>query len=226
MRIAARKLGDMFNQVVTDTRRDRMVDAAVAIASHDGLDAVTGEAVADRTELSVDEVEGFFPGREELLAAMGDLVVLHLSGAMREAVMYAASSLDVDGVRALRVLLHAGMSAVWSRIEATPSEQIVTYELTLRGLRRRCRASQADADEVGREQYRMMDEEAVTFLTACAALSHTMWLEPVESIATFALSLLQGMILRWLVDGNDETMITMLDDLVAVVAGKAAERRA
>ncbi len=198
-----------------------MVDAAVAIASRDGLDAVTDQSLAEHAGLSADDVDEIFPARGELFAAMGDLIVLHLSGAMREAVMYAASSLEVSGVRALRVLLHAGVSAIWPRIEAAPAEQILTYELTIRALRSRWHTPVSGVGPI--EQYRLMDEEAVTFLAACAALSRTVWLEPIEAIAAFALSLLQGMILRWLVDRDDETMVAMLDDLVTVVAGKAAD---
>ncbi|CAM2865833.1 TetR/AcrR family transcriptional regulator [Skermania piniformis] len=216
----------MINKIADDTAVDRVINAAIAIASRNGIDAITDRAVAHAAGTTVRDIYGLFEDRESLLAAVGDQIVFHLYGAMREAVIAAAGSLDVDGLRALRVLLHAGMSAIWPRIESTPAEQTLTYELTIHALRRRWTTAPAaqDADRVAREQYRMMDAEMIGFLNHCALLSKTIWLEPVEAIAVFALSLLQGMILRWLVDGNDETMITMLDDLVLAVSLKACQR--
>jgi AcrR family transcriptional regulator len=217
----------MLNEVAPESLRDRLVISAISLAGQEGIASVTDHAVAESSGMTLDEVHEYFPSRESLLAAMGDMIVLHLSTAMRDAVAKAAASLDVDGVRALRILLHSGMSAIWPLIESTPHEQILTYELTIHALRYRWNtaATNSSADLVAREQYRMMDVEAQAFLQQCAALSKTKWLEPVSAIATFALSLLQGMILRWLVDGNDEVMITLLDDLVATVSSKATEAR-
>lgn len=141
-----------------------------------------------------------------------------------EAVEKAAASLDFAGVRALRVLLHAGVSAYWPLVKAAPAKQIRAYEATVQTLRQRWDL-QTDclADPAASAVFRKMDTEVATFLDLCAARSGAQWLEPVEAIAAYAVSVLQGTVLRWLADCNDETTLVVLDDLVSSLATRAAE---
>lgn len=127
-------------------------------------------------------------------------------------------------MRALRVLLHAGVSAYWPLVKAAPCKQVRAYEATVQTLRERW-DTQTDclADPAATAVYRVMDSEVAAFLQLCADRSGVQWLEPVEAIATYAVSVLQGTVLRWLTDCNDETMLVVLDDLVSSLATRAAE---
>ncbi|MEU4345099.1 TetR family transcriptional regulator [Nocardia sp. NPDC023852] len=140
------------------------------------------------------------------------------------AVDEAAATLDHTGVRALRVLLHSGISAYWPLITAAPTKHLRAYEATVQTLCTRwgVRTSCA-ADPVASAAYQEMDTEVAAFLELCAERSGTQWLEPVGAIAAYVVSLVRGAVLRWLADGNDETILVVLDDLVSVLTTKAIE---
>lgn len=141
-----------------------------------------------------------------------------------EAVEQAAASLDHGGVRGLRVLLHAGMSAYWPLVKAAPAKQVRAYEETLRALRLRWEAGSACLPgSSAAEAFAEMDRQMVAFLELCAERTGMQWLEPVEAVAAYAVSVLQGTVLRWLADCDDETMLVVLDDLVSSMAARAAE---
>ncbi len=140
------------------------------------------------------------------------------------AVEQAADAIDCSGTRALRVLLHAGVSALWPAIKAAPQKQIRTYESTIAALRRRW-ADRTDpvADPAVARLFRDLDAEVGAFLQLCADRSRTEWLEPVEAIAAYAVAVMQGTVLRWLADCDDETTLVVLDDLVSSLSTKAVD---
>ncbi|MBF6078704.1 TetR family transcriptional regulator [Nocardia beijingensis] len=159
------------------------------------------------------------------MSARGEVITeIRLRPAVIEAVEAAAATLDYKGLRALRVLLHAGVSAYWPLVKATPEKQIRSYEMTLQALRARW-AVKTDCfpDPIATDFYREKDAEVTAFLEMCAELSDTQWLEPVEAIACNVVSIVQGTVLRWLADCNDETMLVVLDEMVSGLAAKAAE---
>ena len=169
-------------------------------------------------------VREFCRPRESSLSASGEIIEVRLRPAIGEAVEKAAASLDFTGTRALRVLLHAGVSALWPLIKAAPHRQICTYESTVAALRRRWdRLPDTVPDPVCAALFEELDAEVAAFLELCAARSGAQWLEPVEAIAAYSVAVMQGTVLRWLADCNDETTLVVLDDLVSTVTTKAID---
>ncbi|WP_051407032.1 hypothetical protein [Nocardia sp. CNY236] len=142
----------------------------------------------------------------------------------REAVEQAAATIDRPGLGALRALLHAGVSARWQLMLAAPVKEMECYETEVRTLRDRWEMrTDRGAHPVASAEYREMEAEVADFLKLCAARSGTQWLEPVEAIAAYGISLVRGAALRWLADCDDEAMLVVLDDLVATMVTKAIE---
>lgn len=142
-----------------------------------------------------------------------------------DAVEQASAELDYSGTRALRVLLHAGVSAMWPVIKATPGLQVRTYETTIAALRRRWEGQgDRSADLSASALFRDQDVEVAAFLQLCAERSRTEWNEPLEAIAAYTVAVVQGTVLRWLADCDDETMLVVLDDLVSCLAMKAVDK--
>ncbi|MFC4375347.1 TetR family transcriptional regulator [Nocardia halotolerans] len=142
-----------------------------------------------------------------------------------QAVEQAAASVDAVGVRALRIYLHAGLSAYWPLVKAAPERRVAAYEAALRTLRQRWSpGGETVGDPTAVAMFRAMDDEAGDFLGLCARLSGTQWLEPVDSVAGYLVSVFHGAVLRWLADGNDETILVVIDDLVGCLTLKAVER--
>ncbi|WP_433562818.1 TetR family transcriptional regulator [Nocardia sp. CA-151230] len=158
------------------------------------------------------------------MSASGEITQVGLRPAMTEAIETAAGSLDFRGNRALRILLHAGLSTLWPILKSSPDRQIRAYESTLAVLRRRWE-NQATCvpDPVATAMFRELDADVTSFLEHCAGRSGTQWLEPVDAIAAYLLAVIQGMVLRWLADCDDEISLVVLDDLVSYLSTKAVD---
>ncbi|WP_254854120.1 TetR family transcriptional regulator [Nocardia donostiensis] len=156
------------------------------------------------------------------MSARGEILEHRLLPAICDAVEKAAASLDITGVRALRVLLHAGLSAYWPLIQSSPEQQVLAYEEIVRRLRRHWETTPDGVpDPVASAEFRAKGDEICVFLELCAQRSGTQWLEPVDSIAAYSMSVIQGTVLRWLADCDDETILVVFDDLVSSLATKA-----
>jgi hypothetical protein len=143
---------------------------------------------------------------------------------VEQAVEQAATALDYTGTRALRVLLHAGISAFWPTVKARPDRQVRVYEKTIAALRRRWANRNCATESSACAYFQDMDSEVGAFLRLCADRSHTEWIEPVPAVAAYTLAVMQGTVLRWLADCDDETTLVVLDDLVSSLSTKAVER--
>ncbi|MGW0044636.1 TetR/AcrR family transcriptional regulator [Rhodococcus sp. NPDC003348] len=212
----------MLNRLPADERRAQLVESAMGIAERGGVSSVTIRAVAEDAGVSLGVVHYCFESKEALVAAMGEALVLQLSQALRYAFGQARAEDAQTGVRGLKELLHSGLSAMWPIIEATPDRQLLTYEITAYGLRQQAAGAEL-AGAIASNQYATMDAEAIEFLETSAAHTGTRWTEPVPDLARFALAVIDGIVLRWLVDRDGDAVIAELDDLVQMVTRKAVE---
>ncbi|PTR30178.1 TetR family transcriptional regulator [Rhodococcus sp. OK519] len=183
---------------------------------------MTIRAVAEEAGVSLGVVHYCFESKEALITAMAESLVLQLSAGMREAFASVWDAQELNGLRDLREVLHTGLTGMWPLIEATADRQLLTYEITAYALRQRA-AGAPVAGSVADEQYRVMDIEATVFLEESARRTGCTWTEPVEAIARFALAVIDGIVLRWLVDRDSNAIVTELDDLVRIVGTKAVE---
>ncbi len=214
----------MLNRLPADERRAQLIESALDLAERGGVGAVTVRAVAENAGVSLGVVHYCFESKEALVVAMGETLIRQLSEALHVAFDLPHDGPDPQGVRGLRQLLYAGLNAMWPMIEATADRQILTYEITTYSLRQR--ASEADlGGRIADEQYRIMDAEACRFLADCAERTGTTWTEPIEGIARMSLAMIDGLVLRWLVDRNGDFIVAELDDMAGIIATRAVERR-
>lgn len=194
----------------------------MGIAERGGINSVTIRAVAEDAGVSLGVVHYCFASKEALVAAMGEALVLQLSQALRYAFGQAHTDQARTGPAGLRELLHSGLTAMWPIIEATPDRQLLTYEITAYGLRQQAAGAEL-AGAIAANQYATMDAEAIEFLETSAEHAGMRWTEPARHIARFALAVIDGIVLRYLVDRDGDAVIAELDDLVQLVSGKAVE---
>ncbi|MFJ4652296.1 TetR family transcriptional regulator [Nocardia sp. NPDC088792] len=158
------------------------------------------------------------------MSASGEIIQVGVRPAMTEAIEKTASALDFTGNRALRILLHAGVSTLWPILKSTPDRQLRAYENTLSMLRRRWENEAVCVpDPAAAAGFRGLDAEVTAFLELCAQRSATQWLEPVDAIAAYLVAVIQGMVLRWLADCDDEISLVVMDDLVSYLSTKAVD---
>lgn len=213
----------MLNRLPADERRAQLIESALDLAERGGVGSVTVRAVAENAGVSLGVVHYCFENKEALVVAMGEALIRQLSGALHVAFDVPHDGPDPQGVRGLRQLLYAGLNAMWPTIEATANRQILTYEITTYSLRQRASKSEPGG-RIAAEQYRIMDTEACRFLVDCAERTGTTWTEPVEDIARTALAMIDGLVLRWLVDRNGDFIVAELDDLAGIIAARAVEQ--
>ncbi|MGW0181923.1 TetR family transcriptional regulator [Nocardia sp. NPDC003345] len=158
------------------------------------------------------------------MGVRGEIAEVRLRSAVREAVDHADAVSDCTGLRALRVLLHAGVSAYWPLVKARPVQQIHAYEKTVQTL---CQHwdSRDDyvPDPVISQRQRAQQRDVVEWLELCAARSGTRWIEPVDSVAAYVITVVQGSVLRWLADCDDEAILVAFDDLVSNLVTRAID---
>ncbi|MGW4334712.1 TetR/AcrR family transcriptional regulator [Rhodococcus koreensis] len=210
----------MAKKLPADERRAQILAAALTIAAERGVDALTMRPLAAAAGVSAGIVHYHYHDKDTLLTHLGETQILQVNDGMRLAFEGHTEPSGLTGIPALVDLLRAGIRGLWPIIEATPSHQLLTYEITAHALRQRSVGNHS-AGAIAERQYRTMDAETVAFLDLCASRAGVVWVTPVDRVARFALACMNGVVLRWLVDRDSDGALTALDDLAAIITTKA-----
>ncbi|MBY4129159.1 TetR family transcriptional regulator [Rhodococcus fascians] len=213
----------MQSRLPADVRRAQLVQAAIDVAERVGIESLTVRALSEYADVTKGIVQYHFETKQDLVIAMGEHLIVDVTAILHAALDSAVGTRELPGVRGLRELVHGGLSAVWLLIEKSSDRQLLAYEIKTYLLRHRALGS-ATAAEIANGQYRIRDSEAQVFFEKCSDHTGTRWIEPVESIARFGMATLDGLVLRWLVDGDDLEVLAQIDDLSGLIAGKALDR--
>ena len=129
-----------MNRLPVAERREQLIEAALAVASRDGIDAATVRAVAAEAGVSLGVVHYCFQDKDELLRAMAHAITAqNLERSTRASFPPGASIADViDGT----------IDALWDGIRESRGAQLLSYELTTSSLRH------PELNQVAIEQYR------------------------------------------------------------------------
>ncbi|MGW0098068.1 TetR/AcrR family transcriptional regulator [Nocardia sp. NPDC003354] len=200
-----------------EERRAHLIEAAIGLAEKKGVAGVTTRDVAQAAGVSLGVVHYCFENKDALMTEL----VKALSMELRDSVD-ADDSLWADagtGKEALQKLVRSGLELMWRNIEATPERQLLTYETTTYALREG-EATPAKI-AIAREQYAFNDTTVADVMDHCREATATTWTTPVTELSRFILSVIDGVVLRWLVDDDSEAVQTQLDLLAAMVAAHA-----
>ncbi|MCZ9328737.1 MULTISPECIES: TetR/AcrR family transcriptional regulator [Nocardia] len=201
-----------------EERRAHLIEAAIGLAEKKGVAGVTTRDVAQAAGVSLGVVHYCFENKDALMTEL----VKALSMELRD-------SVDADetvwqdvgsGKDALQKLVRAGLELMWLNIEATPERQLLTYETTTYALRE---GEQTPAKlAIAREQYTFNDSTVADILDHARDATGTQWSVPVQTLSRFTLNVIDGLVLRWLVDNDSAAVRDQLDLLAEMVAGYAA----
>ena len=169
-------------------RREQLVEAAIAVASRDGIDAATVRAVAAEAGVSLGVVHYCFQDKDELLDAMAHQITRqNLSQSLLEMPAHGDPATIVE---------HA-LDLLWSGISATRGSQLLSYELTTYAMRH------PEVRQVAVNQYVVSHEAARQFLAAMGKAGGIEWTLPLEVMARLVVMMTDGVVLAWLADGDD-----------------------
>jgi AcrR family transcriptional regulator len=199
-------------RVPATERRAELVQAAIRVATHEGLAATTTRRIAQEAGVSVGIVHYCFRSKEELL---GD-VVRELA---IEGYTAAAEALPAGGGTA-EELIRAAVHAFWALMESTPDKQLLTYEVITWALRT------PDIEPIAREQRERQIEGIQHLMSLIAASAHIEWTRPVGELSRMVLNVTDGVVLSWLVDRDSAAARRSLDAFVDQFASYAKRTRA
>jgi AcrR family transcriptional regulator len=193
-------------------RRAQLVDAALTVAADEGIGAATVRRVAEEAGVALGVVHYCFEDKNELFGALAARIVDDLTGA-------GSAALDLDDAPSLEDALQAAIAGLWDTIERSPGEQLLTYEITTHALRHRAQHG------VALRQYDVSQTAAEHMLSMAANVSRATWTRPVADLAGEALAVVDGVTLRWLVDGDGVAARARLASFAGYLATQAKSRR-
>ncbi|WP_246002851.1 TetR/AcrR family transcriptional regulator [Nocardia tenerifensis] len=201
-----------------EERRAHLIEAAIGLAEKKGVAGVTTRDVAQAAGVSLGVVHYCFENKDALMTELVKALSMELRDSVdaNETVWQDVGS----GKEALQKLIRAGLELMWLNIEATPERQLLTYETTTYALRE---GEQTPAKlAIAREQYNFNDSTVADILEHARDATGNQWSIPLSSLSRFTLNVIDGVVLRWLVDNDSESVRAQLDLLSHMLAEYAA----
>lgn len=208
----------MSSRLSVEERRAHLIEAAIGLAEKKGVAGVTTRDVAQAAGVSLGVVHYCFENKDALMTELVKALAMELRDSVdaNETVWQDVGS----GKEALQKLIRAGLELMWLNIEATPERQLLTYETTTYALRE---GEQTPAKlAIAREQYNFNDSTVADILEHARDATGTNWSVPVQTLSRFTLNVIDGVVLRWLVDNDSESVRGQLDLLSEMITGYAA----
>jgi AcrR family transcriptional regulator len=183
-------------RVPANERRAELVQAAIQVATREGLAATTTRRIAQELGVSVGIVHYCFRSKEELLHEVIRVIA--------EAQVVAARSAIVPG-EDVRESVRNAFLGFWGLVEETPEAQLLTYELTSWALRN------AETEPLAREQQASQLAGIAEILDEISAATGASWSLPADQLARMTLAITDGVTLGWLVDRDTKSAVQALE---------------
>jgi AcrR family transcriptional regulator len=189
------------------SKRDQIVAAAVVVLAREGLSETTTRKIAAEAGANQAMIGYYFGGKDDLLfAALQEMMRLTAT------VVRAAMSDETAPERALA----GAMRAFWAYVETNYALQIMQYELTLYALRR------PESAWLAREQY-------AGYISLVADLARAAWEAasrvcalPFDELARFIVGGLDGLILQYVSDRDQQRARRDLERLISAAVALAS----
>jgi AcrR family transcriptional regulator len=193
-------------RVPVEERRADLVQAAIQVATREGLAATTTRRIAQELGISVGIVHYCFRSKEELLHEVIRVIA--------EAQVVAARSAIAPGGD-LATSVRNAFLGFWQLVEATPEAQLLTYELTSWALRN------AETEPLAREQRASQLAGIEAILAEISKATEVEWKVPAEQLARMTLAVTDGVTLGWLVDRDTASAVQILETFAEQLLGLA-----
>ncbi|MEV6411165.1 TetR family transcriptional regulator [Kribbella sp. NPDC051718] len=183
-------------RVPADERRADLVQAAIQVATREGLAATTTRRIAQELGISVGIVHYCFRSKEELLHEVIRVIA--------EAQVVAARAAIVPGGDVATSVRNAFLG-FWQLVEATPQAQLLTYELTTWALRN------AETEPLAKEQRASQLAGIEAILADISAATGCEWKVATDQLARMTLAITDGVTLGWLADRDTASAVQSLE---------------
>lgn len=207
----------MSSRLSVEERRAHLIEAAIGLAEKKGVAGVTTRDVAQAAGVSLGVVHYCFENKDALMTEL----VKALSMELRDSVDSNETVWEEVGTgkESLHNLVRRTLDLLWRNIESTPERQLLTYETTTYALREGSNTPAKLA--IAREQYSFNDSTVADVIDHCRDATGTTWKVPVGELSRFTLNIIDGMVLRWLVDDDSAAVQGQLDLLAQMIVAQA-----
>lgn len=179
-----------------EERRVQLIDAALAVMAQQGLSRATTRAITDEAGLALGAFHYAFTSKDELLSAVIERVVAEIDGTLVRAMEEAEPRVDgLDGQALVVAALTRFLQQTWEQLRARPELQLAQYELTLHALR------DPSLRHLAARQY---DRYCATVATRLGQMTEEVGAEAAEQLARYLVATVDGLLLQWLVEGDDD----------------------
>lgn len=165
----------------------QLVEATIRVMSEHGVAAATTRRIAAEADTTLATVHYCFDSKQALLREVITTIVGQLA---------APAALELPTDRDLPSLVQELLEGLWAVIESEPKRQQLTYELTQFALR------EPDLADLARWQYELYYTECSRILEGVAAAMGWTWTVPMDVLSRMLLTVIDGAVLGWLVDGD------------------------
>ena len=179
-------------RIAVDERRELLVEAAIRVMARDGVAKATTRSIVAEAGMALAAFHYSFRSKQELLENVIEAITGHTLD-------LAAAALGADGTAEEKV--RAALDTYWRHVVANPGEHRVTYELTQYALRHPGLAT------VAKRQY----EAYIAGATKLIVALEVNWAAPVPVVARYLISVMDGLTLLWLNEGDDDTARAALE---------------
>ncbi|MDQ3053412.1 MAG: TetR family transcriptional regulator [Actinomycetota bacterium] len=195
-------------RVAAHDRRQQLIEAAIRVAERDGIAATTTRRIATEAGASLATVHYCFRSKQELFEQVLTAIITELSE---------AAQADIRPGRDAATLLREGMRALWVVVEKEPGKQQLTYELTHYALR------QPGMESFAQWQYETSYAACTAHLEGVADAAGIVWSIPMPVLTRMLMTVIDGVVLGWLVDRDSDSALAALDALADLLATLAVE---
>jgi len=170
-------------------RRDRLVDAALAVMARGGVPSATTRAIVAEAGMQIGVFHYCFRSKDELLLEVMKRIGERSFGAVGEVLTRTSDPAE---------LIRLAADAYWQHINENPLEHLLSYELTHFALR------QPGAEDAAQAQYDGYLDGMAGLLTALAEAGSFSWRSSVDVLARMVLATVEGITFQWLVHRDAE----------------------
>ena len=193
-------------RVSVEQRRKDLVEAAFRVMSEVGIAQATTRAICAEANVHQSVFHYSFNSKKELLKELVRVVVVDMTDA---AVL--VSEVDAEADSSIR----SAFRSLWEQVKAHPDRQLVAYELTTYVMR------DPEMSDLAKWQYEQYYKQAERFAMAIEASANIQWSVPMSTVSRMIATAVDGLVLGWLADRNDESAEAALDEFATFFASLA-----
>jgi AcrR family transcriptional regulator len=190
-------------RVSADVRRDLLVEAAIRVMVRDGVAKTTTRAIVAEADMALGAFHYCFRSKAELLESV-------IEGIQAHTVDLALAAFEEGGTLEERLL--RGIRIYWQHVLDNPDEHQVTYELAQFALR------SPELADVARKQYEHYIASITQIMETLSEATGVSWSQPLPVLARYMISVIDGLTLIYLTEGDGDSTLAALELAVRHVA--------